>query len=76
MLDNEDKDFLLNTVDNPHSDYDESVDGYVNYMVYGTDDGETYLDVSVTTDEKTLEGTWKLTFISGSITMNEEDDDA
>lgn len=65
-LSQEDKDKLLVIVDNPHSDYDESVDGYANYYVF-RDEHKDFINITLTTDEKEYDGTWELTFVEGSV---------
>lgn len=62
---------LLVIVDNPHSDYDESVDGHPNYFVYGDENGD-FLNITLTTDDKSYDGTWRLTFVEGSVEDVEE----
>jgi hypothetical protein len=69
MLDNEDKEFLLERVDNPHSDYDDSVDGYVNYYIVNDELTVTFYDPETL---ETMRGKWKLTFIEGSVETQED----
>lgn len=69
-LDVEQQDWLLHLVDNPHSDYDEGAEGWVNYTV--TDDHlvVTHEDE----DHEVVEGRWHLTFVGGSVKQKGEAD--
>lgn len=64
-LNEREKHLLLAIVDNPHSDYDESVDGYPNFWVYESE-GINYLYVTLQQDDQGFSGTWKLEFVTGN----------
>lgn len=68
-LDTEDKDFLLQIVDNPHSDYDDQLEGYPNYNTLASDDrGNRVLEITFQdTDEpaETIKAQWALIYLGG-----------
>lgn len=70
-LTEEDCEFLLANVDNPHSDYDEEAEGWVNYTIK-----DDHLVVSHQDEAGDVtEGRWHLTFVGGSARGKGQDDD-
>jgi len=66
-----DCEFLLNNVDNPHSDFDEEAEGWVNYTIK-----DDHLTVSHQDEAGEItEGRWHLTFVGGSVKTKGQDDD-
>jgi hypothetical protein len=57
----EDLEFLLKNVDNPHSDYNDEVDGYLNYWVTDRDTAPV-LHVRFSNDDGVVEAEWDLIF--------------
>ena len=61
-----DAQFLMSIVDNPHSDYDDELDGYPNYGI--TTDPDTGAQVLRVTfqgsDGIDLQGEWRLSLVS------------
>lgn len=65
----EDKDFLLQIVDNPHSDYNDELEGWPNYNTLASDDrGNRVLEITFESDEEPREkmkGQWALIYLGG-----------
>ena len=59
-LDDDEREFLLSLVDDPHSDYNDELEGYTNY---GIRDG--VLTVTVQLEGLSYDGRWRLTFLEG-----------
>lgn len=61
-----DAQFLMSIVDNPHSDYDDELDGYPNYgITTDPDTGAQVLRVTFEDSDGTrLEGEWRLSLVS------------
>lgn len=69
-LTDEDREFLLNLVDNPHSDYDDSVNGWPNFTI---EDGHLVVTFQDADDNDVMDGRWLLTFVGGSVKQKGED---
>lgn len=73
-----DAQFLMGIVDNPHSDYDDALDGYPNYSIdVDPNTGVPVLTVSfVGADESTLVGKWRLSLVSLVATDPQSDEES
>lgn len=56
----DDEKFLLSIVDNPHSDYDDGLDGYPNFTVHNGNLKVSFYDPET---NETLTGVWSLDLI-------------
>lgn len=68
-LETEDKDFLLNIIYNPDSDYDDGLEGWPNYDTLASDEhGNRVLEIKFQSDEEpreTMTGRWALVYLGG-----------
>lgn len=77
-LDEDDQRFLLDQLDNPHSDYDDSVEGWVNYDTNTRDEfGRRVVTVTFEDDQDNrtkLKGRWALEYLDGSTEFSPAED--
>lgn len=63
QLEEEDLEFLLGIVDNPHSDYDDELEGWPNYRIDQQEAGPVLIITFQDEDGDVYEGRWALELV-------------